>query len=142
MNYKRMSMMIPLLQQVHQEGRGFDIGGWVMKLIGSTPDPRNCGTAACAIGWAAQDPWFIAEGLTLRLHWSELILEPAFENRRAFDAVALFFDIRLSTAERLFSIEGYNTAPSALGVQEKLIEFLFSAGEDETYKEPELSSDT
>lgn len=35
---------------------------------------RDCGTIACAAGWAAHDPWFNARGLTAEegtLHWKD-----------------------------------------------------------------------
>lgn len=54
MNTQRLEQVIRVLESIPPER--FDIEVWV--------DPRlTCGTATCALGWCAQDPWHRAEGL-------------------------------------------------------------------------------
>jgi hypothetical protein len=51
MNRSRLQHLITILEAVPPER--FNLNNW------------HCGTAACACGWAALDPQFMAEGFTL-----------------------------------------------------------------------------
>jgi len=68
----------------------FDMGRWY-----------QCGTTACAVGYAAQYPWFIERGLTLGM--GEL---PIYQGRIGLAAVAIFFSLDYNDAFFLFTLQG------------------------------------
>jgi hypothetical protein len=63
MNIDALKHLIVVLEQIKKEKRPFDLGNWV------TYDQNNptCGTACCAMGYAALDPVFQAAGLTINV---------------------------------------------------------------------------
>jgi hypothetical protein len=65
-----------------------DLGSWV----------GDCGTVACAVGWACRSPTIQAEGLTLDETGS-----PSFQGQGAFGAVAAFFGLSVIEAWAVFS---------------------------------------
>lgn len=68
----------------------------------------TCGTAACAVGWAAQDPHFNELGLKLVLNsHSRVIQVPMYKIYHSWVAVAEFFDISEPQAMFLFSRFSY-----------------------------------
>ncbi len=136
MNIERMERMAEILRAVCQERRRFSLAVWVdyVKLWGK--GEPECGTACCAVGWAAQDPWMNAEGLRLRAlrqsaHGGTIekrilpdgpvpserfepsnpgeveLIEPVYLGSTGFDAVARFFDIPKATADYLFLQDSY-----------------------------------
>lgn len=92
MKRKRLKHLILVLEQVEKLGRKFDMGVWWAQL------DHECGTSACALGWACQDPWFLSKGL----HLNEL-KEPQFGTNRTLDAAAAFFDIDINASLELFN---------------------------------------
>jgi hypothetical protein len=71
-----------------------------------------CGTAGCAVGWAASDPWFRRRGLTLRKvsewHGTGICFRASYSDKQQYEpilssgvnsgvdswtAVSVFFDI-------------------------------------------------
>lgn len=54
---ERLTELIRVLDDVEALERPFDLNHW----FGGAP--YDCGTAACAIGWACRDPWFQERGL-------------------------------------------------------------------------------
>lgn len=67
MNIDALKHLISILEQIKKEKRPFDLGNWV------TYNQNNpvCGTACCAMGYAALDPVFQAAGLTFHVKDSD-----------------------------------------------------------------------
>ena len=88
---ERLSQVIRVLEELPKEKR-FNMGYWM-----------KCGTAGCAIGWAANEPWFTRRGLKLvpNQDWDQHYL-PAYRGSEGFCAVGDFFDLDLGGAEELF----------------------------------------
>ena len=61
----------------------------------------------CAVGLAARDPWFMAQGLRLDDADSLKDCRPAFGAARDWAAVTAFFEIAPSVARTLFTRGGY-----------------------------------
>ena len=127
MNHEAFSRLRELLLGLPKD-RHFDLDTWMVPNLrdGLTPDvmllPQHaCGSTACAIGHAATDPWFMKEGLHLRMETiflgfpnpnPRLMPIPFYTSLggttyRSFDAVSRFFEISLSTATALFDPGGY-----------------------------------
>jgi len=65
---------------------------------------NQCGTVACACGWAATDPWFQERGLYVS-PFNEILYFPSEENNdslKDFAAIAHFFEISHESARYLF----------------------------------------
>ena len=81
-----------------------NLGSWRRSAGGMriVPDKvllrHECGTAACAMGWATAYPEFIAMGLH-----KDIDGEPIFNGLRHYDAAASFFGIDDTQSYRLFS---------------------------------------
>ena len=90
MNIPRLKHLITILKNVPPEN--FDIKNW------------TCGTAACALGWAARDPEFNKQGLCMVTESGATY--PGFDGEVGFTAGALFFDLPRSQSGRLF--DGWN----------------------------------
>ena len=67
----------------------------------------ECGTTACAIGWACQDPVFNAEGFKFTEGYGDAWKVPVFQAEpdtfKRWFAIQRFFDLNLVDAEYLFS---------------------------------------
>lgn len=89
----------------------FNMGHWMMVQNGETLSCQkagDCGTAACAIGWAATIPAFAEAGLKIRPAWRfSSYGVVAFAGEIEFEAVAAFFDISEPEAEHLFYAPNY-----------------------------------
>lgn len=139
MNVERLNKLIELLETIPDAD--FDLRNWIGKYNGVQmidyvkPDlsfEGDCGTVACAIGWACLDPWFNSQGLKLddspTLRTSEPIYYcPVDEFKyHSFSAVGMFFDIARDKAEELFLHSKYpetdRVKPSQ--VIEKIKEFM------------------
>lgn len=78
-----------------------------------TVEPRTCGFAACAIGWAATLPAFNRQGLCLARHGSVHGLEAFIDvvnhktGEKGWSAVESFFDLTQDQARRIFSPSKY-----------------------------------
>lgn len=73
MNLNRLERLISVLESVEAAGKAFDLTRWIaprdeVERYGTTTgsfDGEACGTACCALGYAALDPQFREEGLRL-----------------------------------------------------------------------------
>lgn len=99
MNRERLERLEALLRRIAKRPRklGFDLRTW------------KCGTAACAIGHAAMDPWFQKQGLILTgtsgdIEW------PAYKRWTEFEAAAAFFGVKDNVAYELFGPAAYEDA--------------------------------
>jgi hypothetical protein len=92
MNRERLQQMVVMLRGLPPEKReNFDMEDW------------NCGTTACAVGWACLDPVFIEQGL----HLDYLRIAPQFEGGNGWYAVKHFFGVTFEQARYLFDINHY-----------------------------------
>jgi hypothetical protein len=87
-----------------------------------------CGTAACACGWAASDPFFRMRGLGLRnirgYAIDNPIFELAYEGADGYDAAAQFFHIQYDHAEFLFGPEEYADGVGPHKVAKRIRQFV------------------
>lgn len=67
----------------------------------------ECGTAACAVGWAAINPEFRAQGFTLKREPGASHLQPSYGGRSGWSAVDAFFELSGKDADILFSGSSY-----------------------------------
>lgn len=66
----------------------------------------DCGTAACAVGHAAMDPWFQKRGLFLECYlWGNY--SPKYRDIHGEQAVCEFFELDESTMQYLFMASSY-----------------------------------
>lgn len=74
-----------------------------------------CGTTACACGFAALDPWFIEQGLSLEVYESffRTKAHPVYEGLHHWAAIEKFFGLDVSDGQHLFSISEYAELDSA-----------------------------
>ena len=59
----------------------------------------------CAVGLAAQEPWFQAQGLRLEAEESLKDCRPVYRGAKDWVAVAAFFEISIAQARQLFQRE-------------------------------------
>lgn len=134
MNRERLEHLITILEEVERRNLAFNLSTWASgnvrdhwNLVGSLDE--TCGTTCCAMGWAALDPTFAGQGLSLSVsiwpededaecitekvtgldHLTALLranddvdVEPHFEDRLGLGAATGFFGITWEQAEALF----------------------------------------
>lgn len=97
-NVPRLLHLITVLQNVEATGANFNMGTWLYQ--------NECGTTACAFGWAALDPVFRAQGLTTKrreINWTPItMLVPTFDGATGYTAAARFFEIPYNDAYTVF----------------------------------------
>ncbi|MEM7223954.1 MAG: hypothetical protein AAF495_13300 [Pseudomonadota bacterium] len=84
----------------------------------------------CAVGLAARDPWFMAQGLGLEAPDSLKDCRPVFGGRCDWSAVTAFFAISEAEAKALFTRNGYDgeVTPDPSRVAAKIRRHLSLAG--------------
>lgn len=87
---ERLSHVIRILENL-PSGKRFSLATWM-----------TCGTQACAVGWAATDPWFKRRGFTLDSHI------PKYKDDLGWNAVNSFFHLSDDDAYYLFNMEAYH----------------------------------
>ena len=96
---ERLLQVVRVLDEL-PKGKRFDLFIW-----------HRCGTTACALGWAAADPWFTRRGLKLvgndrdgkgRQHYI-----PAHKGWHDYWAARIFFAISHKDTNYLFSPDEY-----------------------------------
>lgn len=130
MNIEALHQLRRVLKQVRDEKRPFEITGWSRATKdGGVPPPlttpvNECGTASCAAGWAARDPWFIERGFVLeeRKVWTDPVLYPRWKSFSGTLACTAFFDISEREFGWLFGAENANGAGRALTRLNKLLD--------------------
>jgi hypothetical protein len=65
MRIDRLNHLITVLEGVKAAKRKFDMHAWLTHETVEKPKDEYCGTVACAMGYAALDPTFIEQGLSL-----------------------------------------------------------------------------
>ena len=96
-------MTIERLQQVVRVLEGLP------SSVGFSLDRWTCGTTACAIGWAARDPWFTRRGLKMEEEWEGDSGDgsPYFREEYDWNAIVAFFGLTRGEAEYLFYSDAY-----------------------------------
>ncbi|MBY0561490.1 hypothetical protein [Hyphomicrobium sp.] len=132
--------------------RKFDLSQWgtyrgryehpllpVAQFIARLNDAEtDCGTTACACGWAMTDPWFNERGLTIRTYDRNIVgvIAPGADLREpSWLTIAKFFHISDKRAEELFQPEAYDpneATPTMVG--NRILTFLMSARFDPVRK--------
>lgn len=102
MNTEKLLRLADLVETIAPEK--FDLKNW--------KGDGDCGTVGCAVGWATEDAWFQAQGLSGKYL-------PTCDGRVGWKAVSEFFDTEpsdtyfpSSEASFLFSEDSYVTRPA------------------------------
>jgi hypothetical protein len=136
MNRERLILLMDVLNNVPADH--FNMNTWGMHTV--------CGTAACALGWAALDPRMNEQGLVMffvvpggyRRYTPSADVEPlgfvftpgiagsgTFAPTVQLAAAMQFFDITYETAEELFTLRGYGKdVPLPSDVINKIVDLL------------------
>lgn len=93
MNKERLLKLADFLDTVPAEK--FDLRTW------------QCGTTACAVGWACTMPEFQDEGLVLANRWPDFIPFPMYIGYTCWTAVKQFFELTSVNADHLFDAGEY-----------------------------------
>ena len=131
MNFERMRMAILTLRNVHMQGLPFNINNWYE----DDEDPLNCGTAACAFGWVARQPWAQQEGLKIDADYGIVF---GVKSRNPYTAATRFFDISIEWAHWLFDPDCYDvlqTRVTAEHVIERMEAVIRKHGEEPIAKQ-------
>jgi hypothetical protein len=120
MNVEALEQVIRVLDNVETQDKPFDLQHWVSPIYEDREirekgwfrervriERHQCGTAGCAIGWAAVDPWFVEHGFHLQLRASDQYVRPVFGNHENWGAVAKFFGLSKKEAHLLFDEPSY-----------------------------------
>lgn len=101
MNKERLLKLADFLDTVPPARFRFDV--WAHNKKGEEIKIGECGTTACAVGWATTIPEFAAAGLHLRIGGDfGPTATPEFDGSESIEAVMRFFDLSMHDAERLF----------------------------------------
>lgn len=129
---RRLLKLAGFLETASIPKKRFDMNSWAENRDGETADPKliDCGTAACACGWATTIPAFRRAGF-------HLVDDPAtpsqpdivFRDSGGFrwrngDAVEAFFDLGGDEVERLFMPESYSSPPTPKQVAKRIRAFV------------------
>lgn len=104
MNLEAFENLLRVLENVPEEQ--FDLGDW------------ECGTKACAVGWAARDAWFHDREFYLQSHL------PRFRILYGWEAVRSLFHISEDQAYYLFDQKSYEEDQSLSAVISRIKEFI------------------
>lgn len=91
---ERLAFLAKKLREPLPEDLTFDIGAWRKE--------RSCGTAACAVGYAALLPELAADGLVVPPNGY-----PRFRRHSGYDAASKFFGIPYGAALSFFNPDYY-----------------------------------
>jgi hypothetical protein len=101
MHRERLEQMVVMLRGLPPEK--FDIAEW--------HTPSECGTTACAVGWACVAPVFVKQGLYLHDQ------APAFQTLTGWAAVHQFFELGSHDSHFLFDADWYDRRYSTPAVE-------------------------
>lgn len=90
MNRERLEHLKEILAKVPEDE--FDMDHWTP----AEAERYDCGTACCALGWAAQDPQFNDEGLSIVGCWIE------YNDAHDMKAGMWFFELNYEKASHIF----------------------------------------
>jgi len=115
-NIQRLAALAKLLSSPLPSAVTFDLG-----LYHNT---GSCGTVCCALGLAATNPDFQAQGFTLTKSGF-----PLYQNSRGIEAAALFFSLPLEKVRHLFWSFSYQQSgsPTQQQVARRIKQFIKAA---------------
>lgn len=124
MNKQAMLQLVRVLEEVQAKELPINLSNWISVVPGIldnladlsvTKDdfkelPSACGTAACACGYAALDPWFRQRGFEFYIEDDQptVVYRTDQGITLHWDAVDTFFGLAHSDASFLFSASGYS----------------------------------
>ncbi len=90
----------------------------------------TCGTTACALGWAGDDPWFRRRGFkTFVLQgWHFLGYNISFADETGMDAARSFFALTTNESHHLFICGEYPRDRSKRAVSRRITAFIKRGG--------------
>jgi len=121
---ERLTQLLRVLRQVRDEARPFDQAVWARGRTAPllTTPVNECGTASCAAGWAARDPWFVKQGFALNDDRGCDNLSPEFRAARGSAACRMFFELSYDETEHLFSgLHTRRTIDESIKIVERFI---------------------
>ena len=89
---ERLLQVVRVLEELPKEKR-FSLKFWY-----------ECKSAACAVGWAAQDPWFVRRGLKLHPGHRNY---PVYSDCHGIEAAQKFFGLKMYQFSELFEAVSY-----------------------------------
>ena len=103
---RRLMVLAEFLRTVPR--KRFNLESWVDDEYPPVLDPENpeCGSTACAVGWATTIPEFQALGLYLSV--VNGVLFPVFGGWERLHAVVCFFGLTIAEGEHLFFDSSYS----------------------------------
>lgn len=119
---RRLLKLCRRLEEVEREGLPFDMGVWALG--------PECGSTACAFGYACQMPEFIAAGLKLESWFnssnSRAEQYPLYDGIHiGIDAAQVFFGLHADEAEHLFHIDAYDSITvTPADVRKRIVELV------------------
>lgn len=124
MKKERLLKVAEILEEVRP--KLFNLYSWINI---ETKDGNMCSTSACAIGWAAQHPWFQSRGLRLAQKEDGEHMFPYLfgTEEEEFDAIRKFFGVSDVEATYLFDPIAYKKGnPSKKDVIDRINAFVKS----------------
>jgi hypothetical protein len=96
MNVERLKNLLRVLEEVKERQLPFEMQWWFSRDGVSSGD--ECGSAACALGWACRDPWFQEQGLQS----DDVTNEPMYDGDCGLVAGMRLFELTYSESADLF----------------------------------------
>ena len=106
-NLPRLTLLAELLETALPQATTFDLGLYYHK--------NSCETICCALGLAAAQPSFQAQGFTFTP-----TSIPLYQGQIGLHAAAAFFSISLPTCQEIFCGSAYPASPQPADVAEKV----------------------
>lgn len=103
---ERLAFLANKLREPLPKNLTFNIRVWMTSI--------ECGTAACAIGYATLVPELAADGLILE----KGSLIPFYKGNWEYDACAVFFGIKVHLAKHFFHPDNYPKPAAAVTAQD------------------------
>lgn len=141
MNAERLTTLAEFLRDKVPADR-LDMSDWVTDgPDGGSFAADDCGTAACACGWATRIPEFAAAGFRLNTYRTAVVYQPTPDGPRTthWEAVFDFFGLSGRQATYLFSGRAYLGVfpPTPADVAHRILRFVKFGGEVPTDFWPE-----
>ncbi len=108
---RRLLKLADFLSALKLKRGQFKMADWATSIVNGAPE---CGTAACAAGWAARIPSFRRAGYHLVVNRNPGLFGqrfvPAIGRKRSVDALQFLFDISSEDCMHLFGGHNPNSA--------------------------------
>lgn len=97
-NLEALRQVVRVLENLPEEKFNMN---YVMRIASDEEINLGCGTVGCAIGWAAEDPWFTQRGFVM----------PQLSAFVFSEEIRKFFFLESRDVARLFYSAGYRSVP-------------------------------